>query len=285
MNFSRAEITHFPKKSYLKVRDKLIDLSKPQIMGIVNVTPDSFYSGSRSKDELSVLNLSEKLISEGANIIDVGACSTRPGAKKVTLKEEKSRLFPAVKSIRRHFPDMMISADTFRGTVAQECIDEGVDIINDIGGLEMDATMLDVLTKNKTAYILMHGASSFSSMHQTNDQLDIFREVSVFFSEKLNILTSAGLTEVILDPGFGFGKTIEQNYALLNQLDMLKMFGQPILTGISRKSLIHKKLNISPDESLNGTTCLNTMALLKGSSFFRVHDVQEMRQIIELINS
>jgi dihydropteroate synthase len=285
MTFSRAEITHFPKKSYLKVRDKLIDLSQPKIMGIVNVTPDSFYSESRSKDESTLLTLVEKLISEGADIIDIGACSTRPGAKKISVKEEKSRLIPAIKTVRKHFSEVMISADTLRGSVAQDCIDEGVDMINDIGGLEMDSRMLDVIAKNNVAYILMHGASNFSAMHCSDEQVDLFREVSLFFSKQLKTLTSAGQTEVILDPGFGFGKTVQQNYTLLDQMDMLSMFGLPILTGVSRKSMIYKKLQTSPEGALNGTTCLNTVALMKGSTFFRVHDVREMRQIIELIKS
>lgn len=269
----------------MKVRDKLIDLSQPKIMGIVNVTPDSFYSESRSKDESTLLTLVEKLISEGADIIDIGACSTRPGAKKISVKEEKSRLIPAIKTVRKHFSEVMISADTFRGSVAQDCIDEGADMINDIGGLEMDSRMLDVIAKNNVAYILMHGASNFSAMHHSDEQVDLFREVSLFFSKQLKTLTSAGQTEVILDPGFGFGKTVQQNYTLLDQMDMLSMFGLPILTGVSRKSMIYKKLQTSPEGALNGTTCLNTVALMKGSTFFRVHDVREMKQIIELIKS
>jgi dihydropteroate synthase len=222
------------------------------------------------------------MLKEGADIIDIGALSTRPGAKLISVKEEKLRLLPALRNIKKHFPNTILSVDTFRGSVARACIDEGIDIINDIGGLQMDEEMFDVISKNNVAYILMHGANSFNTMHKTNEDTDIFRDISLFFSRQLNKLIESGQTEVILDPGFGFGKTLDQNYTLLNQLNMLHIFGFPILVGVSRKSMIWKRLGIDSENALNGTTCLNTIALLNGASFFRVHDVREMKEIIQL---
>jgi dihydropteroate synthase len=282
MSISRAEITHFPKKRYLKFRNQLLDLSSPKVMGILNVTPDSFVAGSRSTRLKTLLKRTESMLESGADFIDIGSISTRPGATEISVNEELKRLIPVVKSIRTHFPECLISIDTFRSTVAAAAISEGADLINDIGGLQLNPEMIDVIAQNKTPYILMHGVKSFESMHETKENENLFRDMCFFFSEKIAILEECGVSDVILDPGFGFGKTLEQNYDVLNRLELFHLLERPLLMGISRKSMIFKKLNITPEKALNGTTCLHTVGLMKGVSIFRVHDVKEMKELIQL---
>jgi dihydropteroate synthase len=284
MSISRAEITHFPKKSSLRIKDKLIDLGSPKVMGIINATPDSFFAGSRKTTVKDVLKSAEKMILEGADIIDLGAYSSRPGAEFVDEKTELERIVEPLKELRKEFPHTLISLDTFRSKVAKQGIQLGVDIINDIGAFDLDKKMIDVIAETGIAYILMHGASNLKKMHNATVNKDIFRDICYFFSNKINILKEKGITEIIIDPGFGFGKSIEQNHQLINQLEMLEILNLPILAGISRKSMIYKKLGINSDESLNGTTVLNTLAILRGASILRVHDVKEAKQIIDLLS-
>lgn len=283
MNISRAEITHFPKKRHLKLRDKLLDLSIPRIMGIINVTPDSFYENSRFQSEKELLFRAETILQQGADFIDIGSFSTRPGAKEITEKEELKRILPAIQTIRKQFPEAYLSVDTFRSSIARAALSEGADLINDIGGLQLDSKMIDVISEGNIPYILMHGAHSLKMMHQPYENDDLFRNMCHFFSNEIQQLADAGATEVILDPGFGFGKTLEQNFQVLDKLEMLHLLERPILMGISRKSMIYKKIGTTPEEALNGTTSLNTLGLLKGVSIFRVHDVKEMKEIIELL--
>jgi dihydropteroate synthase len=284
MNISRAEITHFPKMRHVKLRDKLVDLSEPKVMGIVNITPDSFFAGSRAQEKDELLKKVGSMINEGADIIDIGSFSTRPGSKEITIKEELKRLLPAIEIIRKDFPDCYLSVDTFRAQVAKESLAEGADIINDIGGLQLDPKMAEVIAEKNTPYILMHGVNTLKTMHQTSDNDELFRDVCYFFSEKLALLESLGATEVILDPGLGFGKTVAQNFDLLSKLELFQLLERPLLMGVSRKSMIYKKLQTSPEDALNGTTCLNTVGLMKGANIFRVHDVKQMKENINLLS-
>ncbi len=283
MGFSRVEDTHFPKNRQIRIADKLVGLSIPKIMGIVNTTPDSFYDKSRKTTEKELLNTVNQLIEDGADFIDIGGYSTRPNADFVTEKEEIKRILEPIKSIKKHFPSISLSLDTFRGNVAAAGIEHGIDLINDISGFQFDPTLIDIVAQNKVAYILMHSGKSVEQMHNSMENEALFKEMIYYFSEKIRYLLDKGITDVAIDPGFGFGKTVAQNYSLLSDLDMFHILEKPILVGISRKSMIYKKLEITADESLNGTTILNTLALLKGASILRVHDVKEAKQIVQLL--
>ncbi len=283
MGFSKVEDTHFPKNNYLRVKDKLIDLSVPKIMGIVNLTPDSFYSSSRKTNETALLDAVNQMIIDGADLIDIGGYSTKPGADFVSEEEEFKRISEPISLIKKEFPNILLTLDTFRGKIARKGIDLGVDIINDISGFHYDPDLLDVISDTNTPYILMHVNPEFDKMHQSNPNENIFRDMIYYFSDKLLQLKNRGIVDVIIDPGFGFGKTMEQNYSILKNLNLFHILERPILVGISRKSMIHKKLNISIEDALNGTTILNTQAILKGASILRVHDVKEAKQIIDLI--
>ncbi len=284
MGFSKVEDTHFPKNNYLRVKDKLIDLSQPKVMGIVNVTPDSFYSNSRKTNESTLLSTVSQMINDGADFIDIGGYSTKPGAEIVSLEEELNRILEPISLIKKEFPTVLLTLDTFRGKVARRGIDLGVDIINDISGFHYDPDLLDVISETTTPYILMHVNPEFDQMHVSNINENIYRDMIYYFSNKLIQLKNRGIVDVIIDPGFGFGKTLEQNYSILKNLELFHILERPILVGLSRKSMIHKKLNLSINDSLNGTTILNTQAILKGASILRVHDVKEAKQIIQLIS-
>jgi dihydropteroate synthase len=225
------------------------------------------------------------MIDDGADIIDIGSFSTRPGLNVISQEEELKRLLPAIEIIRKHFPECILSVDTFRSTVAKNAISEGVDIINDIGGLDLDPKMIDVISEKNTPYILMHGVSSLKTIHKSDATLDLFRDICFFFSDKLLQLQAHGATEVILDPGFGFGKSLNQNYELLQKLELFHLMERPILMGVSRKSMIYKKLQSTAEDALNGTTCLNTVGILKGVNIFRVHDVKQMKENITLLRT
>lgn len=283
MGISRVEDTHFPKKRHFRVQDKLIDLSIPKIMGIVNVTPDSFFEQSRVVSEKKIIETVSQMLDDGADIIDIGGHSTRPGADFVPEKDEIERIAKPIEWIKKEFPNAIISLDTFRGNVAQVGIDNGADIINDISGYQFDKRLLDVIAENKMPYILMHVAQHLDKMHVSSINDNLYRDMIFYFSSKLQELGNRGITDVIIDPGFGFSKTLEQNYDLLANLELFDILERPILVGISRKSMICKKLNIDAENALNGTSILNTQALLKGASFLRVHDVIEAKQIIQLL--
>lgn len=270
-------------KKHLKIGKKLLDLTTPKIMGIVNTTPDSFYESSRTNTIDKLLIQVEKHMQEGADFIDIGGYSTRPGATDISIEEEINRISNPIKIIKDTFPNCIISCDTFRSQVAQIAIDNGADIINDISGGELDQNMFDVIAKNRIPYILMHSKGNPQTMQDQTDYKSIFKEMVNYFSSKIEYLHELGLTEIIIDPGFGFAKTTEQNYELLNNLQDFYFLKHPILVGISRKSMIYKKLNTTPEEALNGTTILNTIALSKGAKILRVHDVKEAKEIVTLL--
>ena len=285
MGISGVEDTKFRQNHLIRVKDHLLDLSTPKIMGIVNVTPDSFYSSSRVMQEKEVLERAAQFISEGADILDIGGCSTRPGAKLISEQEEIDRVAPVIDAIHRAFPDVLLSIDTFRSSVAEAAIQSGARMINDISGWQFDEGIVEVAQRQHVPYILMHCADQFENMHQpVLDNDFFFRDMIVYFSQKLNQLTEKGIIDVIIDPGFGFSKTLEQNYALLDFLPEFKLLNRPILVGLSRKSMIYKRLGIAAEEALNGTTVLNTKALLNGASILRVHDVKETKEIITLLS-
>lgn len=262
---------------------KLIDLSTPKVMGILNITPDSFYDGGRHYTVPAALAQAEQLLAAGADIIDIGAYSSRPGAANVSAAEESGRLLPAIEAIIHRFPEAVISVDTFRAGVARSSIAAGAQIINDISGGTLDDEMFATIAELQAPYILMHMRGTPDTMQRLTDYDDITSEVSLFFGKQVAALRQLGVRDIILDPGFGFAKTLEQNYELLNRLETLHMHGLPILGAISRKSMIYKKLGIKPDDALNGTTVLNTVLLMKGVHILRVHDVKAAKEAIALL--
>lgn len=251
-------------------------------MAIINLTPDSFYASSRIHD-YNLLKTAEATIKAGADILDLGAYSSRPGAEEISVEIELKRLIEPLKMLVNEFPEIPISVDTFRGRVAEEAIQAGAEIINDISAFSMDAEMLPVLKKYKPGYVLMHMKGTPKNM-QTQTQYDnLIAEICEFFIEKLSILEQIGLTDICIDPGFGFSKSIDQNYKLLDQLEQFKTLKRPILVGVSRKSMIYKRLNCRPEDALNGSIALNAIALSKGAQIIRVHDVAEHRELIDLL--
>jgi dihydropteroate synthase len=282
MENSSVEDTNFNRNA-IQFNGFLMDLSIPKIMGILNVTEDSFFEGSRLKTDSELLNRAEQHLSEGATFLDLGGVSTRPNARLVEEQEELKRIEMALKILKKEFPTAYFSVDTFRGTVAQVAVDEGASIINDISGFQFDESLLDVIARNNIAYLLMHLEGTFQTMHQTHQKGDVVERVCNYFSEKLEILNGKGVSNIILDPGFGFSKTLEENYELLHRMEALQQFKRPLLVGVSRKSMIYKKLNGTPEDSLNGTTVLNTVAAMKGANIFRVHDVKACREMIDLL--
>jgi dihydropteroate synthase len=261
----------------------LIDLSSPKVMGIVNVTPDSFFKGSRSVEKVDILAKVEKMLSEGATFIDIGGHSTRPHASAVPEAEEMARVIPAIEMILREFPECLISIDTFRSNVAKKAVEAGAVIINDVSGGLMDVEMYQTVVDLSVPYVLMHMRGTIDTMTQYADYENIGYEVLDEIEKKVGTLRKLGQKDIIIDLGFGFSKTADQNFQLLNKLETFKMLECPILVGISRKSMIWKKLDISADNALNGTTVLNTVALQKGANILRVHDVKEAMETIKLI--
>ena len=264
-------------------RGQIFSWDRPVVMGIMNVTPDSFFDGGKYQGLTSVLEHCQKMVSEGANILDLGAFSTRPGSERISDKEEIERILPALKAIRKEFPNIPISIDTFRQSVAAQCIAEGADIINDISGGLFDEAMIPYIGKNHIPYILMHITGTLEGMHHEEIiSEDVHEKVRQFLENQVNKLLEYGEQQIILDPGIGFNKTIECNFALLRDLDKYRVKGLPILIGISRKSLIYKTLGFTPQEALNGTTVLNTIALMNGADILRVHDVKEAVEAVTL---
>lgn len=270
-------------EKYINVNGKLMDMNTPQVMGILNVTPDSFYAESRKQTEEGIINRVNQIISEGASIIDIGAYSSRPFADDVSPEEEMSRLRKGLNIIRKEVPEAIVSVDTFRSDIAKMCVEEyGVAIINDISAGELDKGMFPTVAKLGVPYILMHMKGTPQDM-QTNPLYDnLLKEVFYYFSEKLAALRDLGTKDIILDPGFGFGKTIEDNYKLLNNLQEFSIFDLPILVGVSRKSMIYKLLGTTPQEALNGTTVIDTISLMKGANILRVHDVREAVESVKI---
>ncbi|MBL7860005.1 MAG: dihydropteroate synthase [Cyclobacteriaceae bacterium] len=272
----------FSVNKTLNVNGKLIDLSTPKVMGILNITPDSFYSGSRFTEPTAVLKQAEMMLKEGADFMDVGGYSTRPGAEKISLEEEQDRVIPAIKAIRKEFPESLLSIDTFRSGIAKAALEEGANLINDISGGESDPMMFRTAAEYRVPYILMHMRGTPQTMNQLTDYENLMKEVLDYFHQKLDQLKQAGVKDVIVDPGFGFAKTVDQNFELLKNLQQFQVLGKPLLVGLSRKSMIWRTLETTPDLALNGTTVLNTISLLKGATILRVHDVKAARDAITL---
>lgn len=268
----------------INVGGKLMDLGEPQVMGILNVTPDSFYSASRKNTEQEIADRVQAILAEGGSMIDIGAYSSRPGADDVSAEEEMDRLRGGLKILRNIAPDAVVSVDTFRADVAKMCVEEfGVQIINDISGGELDDRMFDTVAALGVPYILMHMKGDPQTMQNGPHYDDLLAEMLRYFGTKVQQLHELGVKDVILDPGFGFAKTLEHNYELMNRIQDLQVLELPMLVGISRKSMIYRLLGTSPEEALNGTSVLNTLALLKGASILRVHDVKAAVEVVQIV--
>lgn len=268
----------------INVNGQLMELQRPQVMGILNITPDSFYAGSRKQTEADILSRTRQILEEGASIIDIGAYSSRPNAEHISPDDEMQRLRTALHLINRDFPDAVISIDTFRADVARMCVEEyGAAIINDISAGQMDELMFTTIAQLGVPYIIMHMQGTPQDMQTNPHYENLLKEVFFYFSEKVQKLRDLGVKDIILDPGFGFGKTLEHNYQLMNHLEEFSVFELPFLVGISRKSMIYKLLGSTPEEALNGTSILNTIALLKGANLLRVHDVKAATEAIAIV--
>jgi dihydropteroate synthase len=276
--------TAFSSILQLKCGDKDLKIDRPLVMGILNLTPDSFFDGGYYCNEASMLGQAGKMVSEGADIIDVGAVSTRPGSRPVSEMEEESRLFPALERIRKHFPDTVISVDTFRASIAEKAIDAGAGMVNDISGGRMEPAIAGIVARKNIPFVLMHMQGEPANMQQNPAYSDVVEDIASYFAEHVHALRQKGVGQLILDPGFGFGKTVEHNYELLRNLRRFVDFGLPLMVGLSRKSFINTVLGIKPSEALNGTTVLNTMAVMNGAHILRVHDVREAVEVVKLYN-
>jgi dihydropteroate synthase len=278
--------TFFSKKSNININGELIDLSEPCVMGIINVTPDSFYSGSRFNEEGPIITRAKQILDEGATFIDIGAYSSRPGSVFVNEETEKQRLLPVLSVLRKHFPYTLLSVDTFRANIAEWAVGEfGIGIVNDISGGTLDEKMFSVIAQLQVPYVLMHFRGTPDTMQNLTEYRNVTKDVIGELSLKIYKLRELGVNDIIVDPGFGFAKTLEQNYEVLNFLDMFQIFELPLMVGISRKSLIYKLLGITPEEALNGSTALHTIALLKGADILRAHDVKEAVETIRIVKA
>lgn len=269
----------------INCKQSLIDFSVPKVMGIVNITPDSFYDGGKSTSEAAILKQVEKMLKDGATFIDVGGYSSRPNAEDISVQEEIDRAIPAIELILSHFPDTLISIDTFRSEVARTAVESGAAMVNDISGGDLDSKMIQTVAELQVPYIIMHMRGTPKTMTQLTDYDNITTEVIYDLSAKIREARAAGINDIIVDPGFGFAKTPRQSFELLKNLKLLQTLEAPILSGISRKSFIYKTLQITPQEALNGTTVMNTIAILNGSAILRVHDVKEATECIKLLQN
>lgn len=279
-----AKDTFLNRKQTLNCKGKVVDISKPSVMAILNLTPDSFYQNSRAKSIDDALSKVEHFVNAGAKFIDLGAYSSRPGAAEVSEEEELERMVPAIKAINQSFPEVLLSVDTFRAKVAEESIHAGAHLINDIAAGNLDESMFETVAKLQVPYIMMHMKGTPQNMQDNPTYENVTKEVFSYFSEKIKTLQNLGVKDIILDPGFGFAKTLDHNYQLLKEMELLNFFELPLLVGFSRKSMITKALGIKTEDALNGTTVLNTTALLKGANILRVHDVKEAVECVELVN-
>ncbi|MDB2606776.1 dihydropteroate synthase [Zobellia sp.] len=266
----------------LNCKDRLIELSTPKVMGILNCTPDSFYDGGKYTDEKAILSQTEKMLNNGATFIDVGGYSSRPGADYVTEDEELKRMVPLIESLFKNFPDIILSIDTFRSKVASDCIEAGAAIVNDISASKLDDQMLATVAKHRVPYIMMHMKGTPKTMQQQTQYDDLMVDIVKYFSERIAAANALGIADIITDPGFGFAKTLEQNYEVLQKLNLFQSLERPLLVGISRKSMIYKVLKTDAKNALNGTTALNMAALMNGANILRVHDVKEAYECIKL---
>lgn len=269
----------------INCKGKLIDLASPKVMGILNITPDSFYDGGLHKNESAILKHVESMLNDGTTFIDIGAYSSRPNADFVPEDIELKRILPIVEAVLKTFPETLISIDTFRSRVAKQCIEAGATLINDISAGKLDENMLQTVANLHVPYIMMHMKGTPQTMQQHTDYNNITKDILLYFSERIAAARALGIVDVIVDPGFGFAKTLEQNFELLNHLELFKMIEKPLLVGVSRKSMIYKTLETTANEALNGTTVLNTIALQKGTSILRVHDVKEAIETIKLVEA
>lgn len=283
MAFFGVEIKHFRSHKYLRIRNKLFDLTEPKIIGIINCTPDSFFEDSRAMAPEEIVLSVEKMKNDGVDIIDLGACSTRPGAELISEEEELNRIIPALTLIKEEFPELIISIDTFRSNVAEQVLLAGADIINDVTGGDFDPEIWNVAAKFKAPYILMHARGNSKTMQDLSNYDHVSLEILLFLSEKIKKIKESGIKDIIIDLGFGFAKNESQNYQLIADLELFDLLEFPILIGVSRKSMIYKRLNIPPEQALNGTTILHTYALSKNANFLRVHDVKEAVEIKTLL--
>lgn len=266
----------------IKIGSKLMTFERPKVMAILNLTPDSFFDGGKHSSLESAMLHAEKLIAEGADMIDIGAYSSRPGAQEISAQEEMDRAIPFIEAIHQSYPDVILSIDTFRADVAESCVQAGVHIINDISGGTLDENMFETVARLQVPYILMHMRGTPTTMQQMTDYEDVVNDVAESLGHHVSRLRELGVRDIILDPGYGFAKTIDQNYDLLMRVNELHYFGLPILGGISRKSMLYKKIGLKPDEVLPGTIALNTLLLERGVQILRVHDVKEAKQLIDI---
>lgn len=268
----------------INCNSRLIDLNLPKVMGILNVTPNSFYDGGKHNEINSIMHQADKMLSEGADFIDIGAYSSKPSAEFVSEEEEIKRLVPIIKELVDHFPSIVLSVDTFRANVAKVAVEHGAVIINDISAGLLDEKMLETVADLKVPYIMMHMRGNPQTMQSLTNYEDIVKEMIFYFSERIQKARSFGISDIVIDPGFGFAKTLKQNYEVLHKMELFSMLELPLLAGISRKSMIYKVLENSPQEALNGTSVLNTIALQKGAKILRVHDVKEAVECIKLVS-
>lgn len=263
---------------------ELINLSSPKVMGIINITPDSFFSGSRKNQLDEIVSTAEKMVQEGADFLDIGGYSSRPGADDVSEEEELERVINPILAINEKFPHAIISIDTFRSEVARRAVESGAKIVNDISGGNLDSKMLETVADLEVPYIAMHMRGTPQSMKAETDYENLLKEVLLYFSKVVDRCNHLGIKDVVIDPGFGFAKNAGQSFYLLNHLEHLKKLGKPMLVGVSRKSMIYRTLDLTAEQALNGTTALNTLALFKGASILRVHDIKEAKEVVNLIN-
>ncbi|HEX4959018.1 MAG TPA: dihydropteroate synthase [Lacibacter sp.] len=269
----------------LNCKGRLLVIEQPIVMGILNITPDSFYSGSRTSTNDTILAKAEQMLREGATILDMGGQSTRPGSTRLTAAEEAERVVPAIQLVKKNFPECFVSVDTYHSDVAREAVEAGADMVNDISAGEMDAAMLSTIARLQVPYIAMHMQGTPDTMQQNPVYENVTREVLDYFIKKTEQCQAAGISDVLIDPGFGFGKTIAHNFQLLRELEVFRLLKYPVLAGLSRKSTIYKTLGTTADDALNGTTVLNTIALQNGASVLRVHDVKEAKEAIQLVRA
>ncbi|MCF1191525.1 dihydropteroate synthase [Mangrovimonas sp. AS39] len=268
----------------INCKGNLIDLSTPKVMGILNVTPDSFFDGGKYKSESDILSQVEAMLEQGTTFIDLGAYSSRPNANFVSETEELQKSVPIVELLIKEFPQILISIDTFRSEVAKNCIEAGAAVVNDISAGHLDDQMIEMVGNLKVPYIMMHMRGTPQTMQQMTSYDDLLKEMIYYFSERIQLAKSKGIVDMIIDPGFGFAKSTKQNFELLNKLELLNIIDKPLLVGVSRKSMIYKTLETSVDQALNGTTSINTISLLKGAKILRVHDVKEAIETVKLFN-
>lgn len=280
----RRKINEFYLKMTINCKGQLVDLSTPKVMGILNVTPNSFFDGGKYKNESEMLSKVGKMLSEGATFIDVGAYSSKPSAEFVSEEEELQRIVPIINLILEYYPETLISIDTFRSDVAKVCIENGAAIINDISAGNLDDNMLETIAKYNVPYIMMHMRGTPQTMQAMTSYENIVKEILFYFSERIAQARSHGINDLIVDPGFGFAKTLEQNYEVLQKMELFEILELPLLAGVSRKSMIYKTLHSTAEEALNGTTFLNAIALTKGAKILRVHDVKEAMECVTLFN-